>query len=190
MKIRRTLRHLLLAAAGLATAAGATAALPEAASGVAQPFELPAITTRQTPIDASGEYRRELQACRSGASNQPMASCLEEVRNAHASRRRGQLALPGEDYKANALARCLPLSGEDRAACEARVMGFGNTSGSVAGGGLLRWVETVVLPPSKSEVSFAPKTAEPWSSFRCPGSSDPQRATLAGACIPINTRRS
>ena len=62
---------------------------------------------------------------------------------------------------ANALSRCKPFAGQDLAACEARVLGFGNTSGSVAGGGMLRWVETVVLPPNQQAVTFAPKTSEP-----------------------------
>lgn len=165
MQVPFTLMRLLLVAAGFvaASAAGASGAQlpPPSGTQLSPAGELPAITRRQTPIDRSGEYRRELQACKSGDTYQPRESCLEETRNAQASRKRGQLALPGEDYKANALARCEPLAGEDRVACEARVMGFGNTSGSVAGGGLLRWVETVVLPPSKSEVTFAPKTAEP-----------------------------
>lgn len=164
MEMRIALKRVLLAAASVAAAGAAVptgAQVPPSGPQLSPSSELPAITRRQTPIDRSGEYRRELQACQSGATYQSRESCLEEARNAHASRRQGQLASAGEDYKANALARCEPLAGEARAACEARVMGFGSTSGSVAGGGLLRWVETVVLPPSKSEVSFAPKTAEP-----------------------------
>ena len=45
--------------------------------------------------------------------------------------------------------RCDPLGGEEKAACQARALGYGNTSGSVAGGGVLREVETVVLPPGQ-----------------------------------------
>jgi hypothetical protein len=40
-------------------------------------------------------------------------------------------------------------------------MGFGNTTGSVAGGGLLREVETVVMPSDASSVTIEPKTADP-----------------------------
>ena len=40
-------------------------------------------------------------------------------------------------------------------------MGYGNTTGSVAGGGLLREVETVVLPAGQSSVTIEPKTADP-----------------------------
>jgi hypothetical protein len=51
--------------------------------------------------------------------------------------------------------------GEDKAACQARLMGYGSTSGSVAGGGVLREVETVVLPRGASSVTIEPKTADP-----------------------------
>lgn len=160
------LRPALLAA-GLATVgaaavhAGAPSQVHTGAQNLAPSADAPAITRRQTSIDSSGDYRRELQACREGKTHQSRQTCLEEARNAHAARRAGQLAQTGENYMANALARCEPLAGEDKAACEARVLGFGNASGSVAGGGLLRWVETVILPPSEAQVTFAPKTREP-----------------------------
>lgn len=158
------LRPACLYLGGLAafmTCAAAVAQVPSTSRNISPSGELPAITRRETPMDDSGVYRREVQACRSGASHQAVETCLKEARNAQAARRRGALELAGEDYKANALARCEPFAGENRAACEARVMGFGGTSGSVAGGGLLRWVETVVLPQSEDQVTFAPKTREP-----------------------------
>jgi hypothetical protein len=168
MRISRARLHgLALAGLGALALAGSgvQAAGIQPARGSGQDLEpsaaAPAITRRQTPIDRSGDARSEMRACRSGATQQDLATCLEEARNAAAARRSGNLDTGGEDYMANALARCEPLAGEDRAACEARVLGFGKTSGSVAGGGLLRWVETVVLPRGQREVSFAPKTAEP-----------------------------
>lgn len=157
--------RLALLAAGAVAAMGAAAQMgtqvPQGGQNLAPSADAPAITRRQTGIDNSGNYHRELQACRSGRTHQAREACLEEARNAQAARRSGELALPGEDYMANALMRCGPLSGEEKAACEARVLGFGNASGSVAGGGLLRWVETVVLPPNESQVTFAPDTREP-----------------------------
>lgn len=123
--------------------------------------ELSAIYRRDTAIDNSGNYRSEVQACLSGQAQQPRETCLEEARNALAEARRNSLSHGQENYTANALARCHPLSGEEKAACEARVMGFGNASGSVGGGGLLRWVETVVVPSGAGTVRIIPKTAEP-----------------------------
>ena len=69
--------------------------------------------------------------------------------------------LAGAQFDANAKARCDVLAGEEKAACEARLMGYGSTSGSVAAGGVLREVETVVLPAGQGSVTIEPKTADP-----------------------------
>jgi len=114
-----------------------------------------------TGIDATGNYQSEVQACRSGRTQQDIDTCMREARNAQAERRHGDLAKPSADLQSNAMQRCDPLTGEDKAACQARVLGYGNTSGSVAGGGVLREVETVVLPPGASEVKVEPKTSDP-----------------------------
>jgi hypothetical protein len=114
-----------------------------------------------TGIDASGSYQHEVQACMSGRTQQDRDTCLREARNAQADKKRGLLDNAGAQYQANAAARCEVLNGEDKAACQARVMGYGNTSGSVAGGGLLREVETVVMPPGSGSVTVEPKTADP-----------------------------
>jgi hypothetical protein len=113
-----------------------------------------------TGIDSSGNYRQEVEACQTGKTQQDRETCLREARNAQDAKKHG--ALPaGGNYQANAMARCQVFQGEDRSACEARVMGYGNTSGSVAGGGVLREVETVVMPPNQSEVTIEPKTSDP-----------------------------
>lgn len=113
-------------------------------------------------IDDSGNYRSEVQACNSGQTQQDRDTCLREARNAQAARKQGSLVHPNEDYQTNALARCdVFKGGEDKAACEARVMGYGSASGSVAGGGVLRQVETVVVPPGQEEVTIEPKTSDP-----------------------------
>jgi hypothetical protein len=112
-------------------------------------------------IDASGNYQAEVQACRDGRTQQDIDTCLREARNAQAERRSGTLRQPSPDYDANALARCEPLQGEEKAACKARVLGFGNTSGSVAGGGVLREVETVVMPQGTTDMTIVPKTSDP-----------------------------
>jgi hypothetical protein len=95
-------------------------------------------------IDNSGSYQSEVQACLSGNTQQDQATCLKEARNAQADKRRGVLDTTG-DLQANAMSRCQVFQlSEDRAACQARVMGMGNVEGSVAGGGLLRQSEIVV----------------------------------------------
>ncbi len=70
---------------------------------------------------------------------------------------------------ANAMRRCEALGGEDHAACMARVLGYGNARGSVEGGGVIREVETVVVPPGKTEVTIEPKTDNPVLVVPIPG---------------------
>jgi len=98
-----------------------------------------------TGLDASGNARSETAACNSGTTRQDSAACLQEVRNANAEKRSGQLA-NSADYTANALRRCevFKESKEETAACRARVMGQAGLNGSVGGGGVLRQNETVV----------------------------------------------
>lgn len=140
-----------LAYFGVTALLAVTAATAQVATGVAG----------TTGIDASGIYQQEVQACMTGRTQQDRETCLREARNAQADKKRGLLDNAGAQFQANAVARCEVLAGEDKAACQARVMGYGNTSGSVAGGGLLREVETVVMPEGRSTVTIEPKTSDP-----------------------------
>ena len=120
------------------------------------------VATGTTGIDASGSYQQEVNACMTGKTQQDQATCLREARNAQADKKRGALDNDAAgNLKANAVARCNALGGEEKAACQARMMGLGSASGSVAGGGVLREVETVVLPAGQSSVTIEPKTADP-----------------------------
>ena len=119
------------------------------------------VATGTTGIDASGNYQQEVNACMTGKTQQDRDTCLREARNAQADKKRGVLDNAVASFESNAVARCDVLIGEDKAACQARMMGYGSTSGSVAGGGLLREVETVVMPPGDSSVTIEPKTADP-----------------------------
>ena len=136
---------------GVAALLAVTAATAQVATG----------TTGTTGIDASGSYQQEVNACMTGKTQQDQATCLREARNAQADKKRGVLDNAGAQFDANATARCAVLTGEDKAACQARVMGYGNTTGSVAEGGVLREVETVVMPAGQSSVTIEPKTSDP-----------------------------
>jgi len=118
------------------------------------------VATGTTGIDASGSYQHEVQSCMTGHTQQDQATCLKEARNAQADKKRGVLE-GGAQLDANAKARCDVLSGEDKAACQARMLGYGSTTGSVAGGGVLREVETVTMPPGASSITVNPQTADP-----------------------------
>lgn len=119
------------------------------------------VATGTTGIDASGSYQQEVNACMTGKTQQDQETCLREARNAQADKKRGVLDNSGAQFDANAKARCDVLAGEEKAACEARLMGYGSTSGSVAAGGVLREVETVVLPAGQNSITIEPKTADP-----------------------------
>ena len=133
--------------------------------GVAALFAMTAATAQvasgTTGIDASGSYQHEVNACMTGQTQQDRDTCLLEARNARADKQRGVLDNAGAQFQANATARCDALAGEDKAACHARLLGYGESTGSVAGGGVLREVETVVLPPGATSVTIEPKTADP-----------------------------
>lgn len=108
-----------------------------------------------TGIDASGSYQSEIAACKSGQTQQDVNTCLTEARNAQAEKKRGRLdAADGSQLSMNAAARCDALRGEDKAACQLRMQGQGSTTGSVAGGGLLREITTEV--PAESAMAPAP----------------------------------
>ena len=114
-----------------------------------------------TGIDATGSFQSEMAACAAGATQQDRETCMKEARNAQADKRRGVLDTQGPTAD-NALSRCEVHAGaEDRAACKARILGMGSTDGSVAGGGLIREVETVVLPAGQNSVTIQPRTSDP-----------------------------
>jgi hypothetical protein len=117
------------------------------------------VAAGSTGLDTSGNYQTEVQACKAGRTGEDEATCLREARNAHAERKRGGLDNSSGQFEANALARCSALKGDDKAACEARMLGHGQVSGSVAGGGLLREIETVISPPPSSNGTSQPGDA-------------------------------
>ena len=115
--------------------------------------------TATTGIDATGNSQSELAACNNGTSQQSRQTCMTEVESARAAKRAGQLGNSGNEFDANALQRCDVLQGEDKIACQARVSGLGTSSGSVAGGGTIRQIESVVAPQDTPDFKVEPKTS-------------------------------
>ena len=133
-----------------------------AAFGVAALLSLGAtaqIAAGTTGIDATGSARSEMNACLTGRTQQDRETCMTEVRNANAAKRAGQVDNAGGQFGANALKRCDVFQGEELIACQARIVGYGKTDGSVAGGGAIRQVETVVVPQRATNVVIQPKTS-------------------------------
>ncbi len=92
-------------------------------------------------------YQQERAVC--DQIQQDRAACLREAGAARQAARQGTLTT-APDYRANALARCSLHPPAERAECEARITGTGQTTidGSVLGGGLIReTVTTVPVPP-------------------------------------------
>jgi len=142
--------HLLRLAASvtafvLLTFGAVTAASAQIASGT-------------TGIDATGNAQSELAACISGRTQQDRETCMTEVRNANAAKRAGKVDNSGGNFRQNALSRCDVFQGEELIACQARVVGYGDAAGSVAGGGVIKQVETVVVPADATTIRVQPKT--------------------------------
>jgi hypothetical protein len=115
------------------------------------------IASGTTGIDATGNAASEMAACNNGTTQQSRQTCMTEVRNANAAKRAGQLDTAAGQFRVNALARCNFLQGEDKVACEARVAGLGTPQGSVAGGGVITQVETVVVPKGPDVSNIRPQ---------------------------------
>jgi hypothetical protein len=107
-------------------------------------------------IDNSGKYNQERAWCVANTQGDERAACLRDSGAAQAEKRGGTLDNNDANFAANAMQRCEALAGADRAACKARVMGYGSASGSVQGGGIIKQVETVVLPEGTSPVIINP----------------------------------
>jgi hypothetical protein len=116
------------------------------------------IASGTTGIDNTCNAASEMAACKNGTTQQSRETCMTEVRNANAAKRTGKVDNAGGQFKANAMMRCDVLQGEDKTACQARVAGYGNPQGSVAGGGVLTQVETVVVPKSPEVINIQPQT--------------------------------
>ena len=116
------------------------------------------IASGTTGIDNTGNAASELAACNNGTTQQSRATCITEVQNANAAKRAGKVDNAGGQFTANAMARCEVLTGEEKTACQARVAGYGNPQGSVAGGGVISEIETVTTPRDASTVVIQPQS--------------------------------
>lgn len=99
-----------------------------------------------TGIDTSGNHPQEMAWCMANTVGEERAACLKDSGAAQAEKRQGTLDGPPANYRVNAMRRCDELTGDDRAACRARVQGLGSSSGSVQGGGVIKEIETIVAP--------------------------------------------
>lgn len=110
---------------------------------------------------AEARYHQERARCLSGQSGQDRATCLREAGAALSEARHGRLGNGSASYAENALNRCKAQAPADQPACRARMDGAGVTSGSVAGGGILREYREIEKPAASETGETAPGTAAP-----------------------------
>jgi hypothetical protein len=122
-------RQIVLA---LTTAACATAAMSAAPVAVVQ---------------AQARYQQDMATCNSGQSNQSVATCRREAAAVLDEAKRGAVHTNLPQYQRNALLRCAVHQDEDRVACEARIIGQGDTTAGTQAGGLLR--ESILVKPAQ-----------------------------------------
>jgi len=88
--------------------------------------------------NANARYQADRATCNSGQSNQDRATCLKEAGAALQESRRGHLKDDPAANQRNTSLRCDALPADERDACQRRMEGEGETSGSVRDGGLIR----------------------------------------------------
>jgi len=112
-----------------------------------------AATKSGTP-DARLRYQRDVAACAAVRSDDAHQNCLSEASTRLAQTQPSRADESADILLRNALKRCEPLAGADRADCVARIQGQGTTSGSVSSGGIYRELVT-------REVGVAPQATPP-----------------------------
>jgi hypothetical protein len=102
-------------------------------------------TPSATPTAAETRYQQDRADCMAGKTAENQKTCLKEAGAALQAAREHDLKKgDSAQLAANARKRCEPMTGDDRKACIAMADGQGTTSGSVASGGQLHELVTVV----------------------------------------------
>lgn len=97
---------------------------------------------------AQARYRNEMAHCNSGQSHQNLVTCRQEAGAAWADAKRNDaVQVDPAQYQGNALQRCAVHQGDDRLACEARIVGQGDVTRDVEAGGLLR--QSITVTPAQ-----------------------------------------
>jgi hypothetical protein len=106
----------------------------------------PVLADAATADSPEAVYQRERADCQAGRTQQNLKDCLYEAVSARDASRKGLLTTESaQTLSDNAQQRCqAQAAGPDRVACERMVDGAGTVSGSVAAGGELHELTTVV----------------------------------------------
>ncbi len=117
----------------------------------------PILADAAPPDAAEVTYQRERADCQAGRTQQDLKTCLREAVSARDAARKGLLTTESPQVLGdNARLRCqAQAEGPERLACERMAGGAGTVSGSVAGGGELHQLTTVV-PPKRAATPAKP----------------------------------
>ncbi len=115
---------------------------------------------------AKSTYLKERADCDAGRTAEDRATCLKEAGAAQDERKRNRLDNTGS-MRQNAIDRCNTVAPKDKADCLARIEGPSQanqkttTSGSVAGGGILRETKTTTVGTPVVVVPATPAASAP-----------------------------
>lgn len=110
-----------------------------------------------TASTSQSQHQQDVATCKSGASGQPLETCLREAAAARQERDRQNLREDSpEQLRQNELARCNRLPESQRQTCVAKMTSPTNVQGSVQGGGVLRQKEIQVPATPNAPSGTAP----------------------------------
>lgn len=113
-------------------------------------------TAKRNAAKSEAQYQRDAAVCLSRRYVGDRDDCMSEAGTARSSREPVTVDTDPGRYARNAIKRCEPLPEPDRGDCVARMQGAGTTSGSVAGGGILRELVTREASPASAPAPAAP----------------------------------
>ena len=131
------------------------------AAGIASP---PVHSADAAATEAKSTYQKERADCEAGRTAEDRATCLKEAGAAQDERKRNRLDNNGS-MRQNAIDRCNALPAKDKPDCLARIEGPSQanqtptTSGSVAGGGVIRETKTTTTGQPTVVILPAPPAA-------------------------------
>jgi len=129
-------------------------------------------TTAGAADEATSRYVNEKTNCETGNTQQDKATCLKEAAAALDEKRKGKLDNQGTPMM-NATERCNALPQKEKADCFSRILGPASpnqtvtTSGSVAGGGVIKETKTttpgelIVIQPAPAPTPVPAPAPQP-----------------------------
>ncbi|MEQ1683537.1 MAG: hypothetical protein ABL916_07815 [Burkholderiaceae bacterium] len=121
-------------------------------------LSLPALSATPTPTPSAQaaeinvKFEQDKANCLAGKPGAARDACMREATKARTSARNAPIH-DDATYRDNKFDRCRVLAGDEAQACFARMKGEGSTSGSVAGGGVLREKVTIEVGPVPTAAS-------------------------------------